>query len=164
MARNTIYIPNTKAHQKFWTDTFSESPFKPKISEENVCNIMALDIDNNKKMLLLLGIGVFVDENIANPKYMEIMKKLAYEQNLYIILASSDYIYGTNYQFCHGYIGKDLMNMTQQKTIQAMGRIGRNSMQYEYTIRVRNKEILDNLLSKPDENKEAIIMNKLFCY
>ena len=90
------------------------------------------------------------------------MKKLAYEQNLYVILASSDYIYGTNYQFCHGYIGKDLRNMTQQKTIQAMGRIGRNKMQQEYTIRFRNNDMLYQLFKTPSENKEAIIMNKLF--
>ena len=28
-------------------------------------------------------------------KYVEIMKKLAYEQKLFVIVASSDYIYGT---------------------------------------------------------------------
>ena len=94
---------------------------------------------------------------------MEIMKKLAYDQHLYIILASSDYIYGTNYQFCHGYIGKDLLNMTQQKTIQALGRIGRNNMQQEYTIRFRDDRILTKLFTIPIENKEAMIMNSLFC-
>jgi hypothetical protein len=94
---------------------------------------------------------------------MEIMKKLAYEQHLYLILASSDYIYGTNYQFCHGYIGKDLLNMTQQKTIQALGRIGRNNMQQEYTIRFRDDRILTQLFKTPSVNKEAIIMNSLFC-
>ena len=47
---------------------------------------MALDVDNNKKMLLLLGIGMFTNENEINPRYMEIMKKLAYEQQLYVIL------------------------------------------------------------------------------
>jgi hypothetical protein len=36
------------------------------------------------------------------------MKKLADEQKLYMIIASSDYIYGTNYQFCHGFLSKDL--------------------------------------------------------
>ena len=93
---------------------------------------------------------------------MEIMKKLAYDQHLYLILASSDYIYGTNYQFCHGYIGKDLKNMTQQKTIQAMGRIGRNSTQQEYTIRFRDDNTLCQLFQTPSENKEATVMNQLF--
>ena len=99
---------------------------------------MSLDVDSDKKMLLLLGIGMFVDENTANLRYMEVMKRLATEQQLFMILASSDYIYGTNYQFCHGFIGKDLKEMTQQKTIQAMGRIGRNQTQQEYTIRFRD--------------------------
>ena len=113
-------------------------------------------------MLLLLGIGMFTNENKANARYMEIMKKLAYNQELYIILASSDYIYGTNYQFCHGYIGKDLLNMTQQKTIQALGRIGRNHMQQEYSIRFRDDNILKQLFTRPVENKEAVVMNRLF--
>ena len=179
------YIPNTNEHQEVWHDKIKENAFKPNITDEDVCDIMALDVDNDKKLLLLLGIGMFTNEsndidsnnkddkekdkddtekkkNKTNPRYMEIMKKLAYEQNLYVILASSDYIYGTNYQFCHGYIGKDLRNMTQQKTIQAMGRIGRNKMQQEYTIRFRNNDMLYQLFKTPSENKEAIIMNKLF--
>ena len=90
------------------------------------------------------------------------MKKLAYNQQLFVILASSDYIYGTNYQFCHGYIGKDLKKMTQQKTIQAMGRIGRNSMQNDYTVRFRDNDMLYQLFQRPSENKEANIMNQLF--
>ena len=77
-------------------------------------------------------------------------------------MASSDFIYGTNYQFCHGYIGKDLKNMTQQKTIQAMGRIGRNSMQQEYTIRFRDDKILHQLFQTSKENTEANVMNRLF--
>ena len=157
-----VYIPNTKSHQKAWTDDFKENAYSPNISDTDVCDIMALDVDNDKKMLLLLGIGMFTNENEANPRYMEIMKKLAYNQELYIILASSDYIYGTNYQFCHGYIGKDLMNMTQQKTIQALGRIGRNHMQQEYSIRFRDDIMLKQLFTRPVENKEAIVMNRLF--
>ena len=156
------YIPNSTEHQEVWHDKIKENVCTPNITDEDVCDIMALDVDNDKKLLLLLGIGMFTDENTTNPRYMEIMKKLAYEQNLYVILASSDYIYGTNYQFCHGYIGKDLRNMTQQKTIQAMGRIGRNKMQQEYTIRFRNNDMLHQLFKTPSENKEAIIMNKLF--
>ena len=157
-----VYIPNTQSHQRTWTGDFQPAPYSPNIDEDDVCKIMALDVDNNKKILLLLGIGVFTDENTANPRYMEIMKKLAYEQRLYLILASSDYIYGTNYQFTHGYIGKDLSQMTQQKTIQALGRIGRNNMQQEYTIRFRDNAMLHQLFTKPEENKESILMNRLF--
>jgi hypothetical protein len=93
---------------------------------------------------------------------MEIMKKLADTQRLFIIIASSDYIYGTNYQFCHGFIGKDLTNMTQQKTLQAMGRIGRNNIQQDYTIRFRDDDMIKNLFQEPKHNIEAINMCKLF--
>ncbi len=156
------YIPNSMEHQNVWHSKVKKNAYKPNICDEDVCEIMALDVDDEKKMLLLLGIGMFTDENTGNPRYMEIMKRLAYEQHLYVILASSDYIYGTNYQFCHGYIGKDLRNMTQQKTIQAMGRIGRNKMQQEYTIRFRDDNMLYQLFKTPIENKEANIMNRLF--
>jgi hypothetical protein len=105
---------------------------------------------------------MFVKEDTGNLQYMEIMKRLAYRQQLFLILASSDYIYGTNYQFCHGFIGKDLTNMTQQKTIQAMGRIGRNQMQQEYTIRFRDDTIIEQLFLAPIENREAVIMSRLF--
>ena len=103
---------------------------------------------------------MFIDN--SNAKYIEIMKKLADEQRLFIIIASSDYIYGTNYQFCHGFIGKDLTNMTQQKTLQAMGRIGRNNIQQDYTIRFRTDEMIMNLFTKPEVNLEADNMCALF--
>lgn len=109
-----------------------------------------------------MGIGMFLREENANPRYLEIMKKLAYQQNLYLILASSDYIYGTNYQFCHGFVGKDLGEMTQQKTIQALGRIGRNQTQQEYTVRFRNNVMLTQLFHPPTESREAIVMSRLF--
>ena len=47
---------------------------------------MLLNIAKPWKILLLMGIGVF--EKNPNIKYMEIMKKLAEEQKLYLIIAS----------------------------------------------------------------------------
>jgi hypothetical protein len=52
--------------------------------------------------------------------------------------------------------------MTQQKIIQAMGRIGRNNVQQTYSVRFRDNEILKSLFMAPDENREAVIMSKLF--
>lgn len=161
---NPAYIPNTKPHQDIWlTSGQSRIPnaFVPNMDEEDVREIMGIDVDNQRKMLLILGIGVFSQQ--SNPQYAEIMKRLAYEQRLFLIIASSDYIYGTNYQFCHGFIGKDLHNMTQQKTIQAIGRIGRNNVQNEYTVRFRDDAILTQLFSTIEHNKEAIVMSRLFC-
>jgi hypothetical protein len=162
------YIPNSLQHQRIWTtsDDHISNAFMQTVDESSITDIMALNVSDQKKLLLLLGIGVFSkDAKCDNPDqlaYMEVMKRLAYKQQLYLILAASDYVYGTNYQFCHGFIGKDLTNMTQQKTIQAMGRVGRNQIQQEYTIRFRDDEMLTQLFMPAESNKEAITMSKLF--
>jgi len=161
---NSTYIPNTKQHQEMWLPKSSspvKNAFVPNVDEDDVKEIMSLDVENQQKLLLILGIGVF--SKSSDSRYAEIMKRLAYEQRLFLIIASSDYIYGTNYQFCHGFIGKDLINMTQQKTIQAIGRIGRNNIQQEYTVRFRDDGVLERLFKKTSINTEAIIMNRLFC-
>lgn len=159
---DAIYTPNTKSHQEYWTPDgeIYENAFVSNIGETYTKNIMGLNIDNNLKVLLLLGIGVFTEN--PNIQYMEIMKQLADEQRLLIIIASTDYIYGTNYQFCHGFISKDLNNMTQQKTIQAMGRIGRNNIQQSYTVRFRDNNMIYNLFKEPINNIESINMSRLF--
>lgn len=156
------YIPNTIPHQKLWTPTRDIYPnaFMPTIEEETVREIMNLEIDRSFKILVLLGIGVLIKQK--NQQYEEIVKRLADEQRMLLILASSDYIYGTNYQFCHGMIGKDLKNMTPQKTLQAMGRIGRNNIQQEYTVRFRSDEMIYGLFCTPAINLEAVNMEKLF--
>ena len=170
------YVPNTAAH----LDRFCKGPagtgtagtgtaavgpvgksYAPDIGEEDVIRIMLLDVDSYKKVLLLLGIGMFTLN--APTAYLELMKEFAAKQKLYMILASSDYIYGTNYAFCHGVVSKDLTAMTQQKTIQAMGRIGRNTVQQDYTVRFRNDAIIRALFLPPaTKNLEAVNMCRLF--
>ena len=115
-------------------------------------------IEDSWKVLLMMGIGVFI--NHPSIAYTEIMKKLADEQKLFMIIASSDYIYGTNYQFCHAYLGKDL-NLTQEKIIQAMGRVGRNNIQQSYTLRFRDNDQILKLFTNDTEKPEVINMNKL---
>ena len=156
------YVPNSVAHQKLWTpdNEVRENAFTASLDEEHTRDIMSLNIDNHLKVLLLLGIGMFI-ENV-DVKYMELMKRLASEQRLFIIIASSDYIYGTNYQFCHGFIGKDLTNMTQQKTLQALGRIGRNNIQQDYSVRFRDDNMIIQLFKTPEYNVEATNMIRLF--
>jgi len=83
-------------------------------------------------------------------------------QQLYLIIASTDYIYGTNYQFCHGYIGKDLKDLTQEKLIQALGRIGRMDTKKEYSIRLRFKAFIDTLFMPSTNKVEVNNMNRLF--
>ena len=159
---NELFVPNTLEHLQKWSDGISKSntPFSCNIEEGVLSKIMLLTgVEDSWKILLLMGIGVFT--NHSNIAYTEIMKNLADQQKLYLIIASSDYIYGTNYQFCHAYISKDL-NLTQEKIIQAMGRIGRNNIQQDYTVRFRDDNQIDKLFTYDTEKPEVINMNKLF--
>ena len=160
-----IYVPNSKRHFKNWHNDFEDNPkykraYMSNVKESVVEEIMLLNVNIEWKFLLLMGIGVFVED--TDKKYRDIMKKLAQEQKLYLILASSDYIYGTNYNFCHGYLGKDLKNMTQEKMLQAFGRVGRKNNQLQYTLRIRHSGIIDKLYKEEEEKMEVINMSKLF--
>ena len=108
----------------------------------------------------MMGIGVFAKHKSVD--YVAIMKELAHKQQLYLIIASSDYIYGTNYQFCHGYIGKDLENLTQEKLIQAFGRVGRRNIMGEYSLRLRSDKLIMRLFQKSENKIEVTNMNTLF--
>lgn len=158
---NEMFVPNKQLHLKKWADELdTASAFTSNIEETTVNEIMLLHgIEDSWKILLMMGIGVFTSHN--NIAYTEIMKKLADQQKLYMIIASSDYIYGTNYQFCHAYISKDL-NLTQEKIIQAMGRIGRNNIQQNYTVRFRDDDLIKKLFTEDTEKPEIRNMNRLF--
>lgn len=143
-ALNDMFVPNRAEHLKRWAPQLTEeaiaaaNPFTSRVEPEDVERIMVLPIENIWKVLLLMGIGVMTEHSNSNKTYTEIMKDLAQNQRLYLIIASTDYIYGTNYQFCHGYLGRDLSDISQEKIIQALGRIGRNKLQQEYSIRFRD--------------------------
>jgi hypothetical protein len=158
---NETFIPNKLHHVKKWSENLdTQKSFTSNIEESVINEIMLLNgIEDTWKILLMMGIGVFI--NHENIRYTEIMKKLADEQKLYLIIASSDYIYGTNYQFCHGYISKG-MNLTQEKIIQAMGRIGRNNIQQTYSLRFRDDEQIMKIFTAEAYKPEIINMNLLF--
>ena len=162
-ALDDLFIPNRLTHLAKWSrDCKPSNAFTSSIEEDIIISIMLLeDVDDSWKILLLLGIGVFTEhKSIA---YTEIMKKLADQQKLYLIIADSDYIYGTNYQFCHGYLSKDL-GLTQEKIIQALGRIGRNNIQQEYSARFRDDSQITTLFTRfaSEDKPEVINMNQLF--
>ena len=156
------FIPNSYSHLKKWKNKLADNikPYTSEIDEETVEKIMLLDVDNIWKIMLMMGIGVFIEHESVD--YSEIMKKLATDQKLYLILATTDYIYGTNYQFCHGYLSKDLTYITQEKMIQAFGRVGRSNAQRNYSLRVRCNELLMKLLLPAPEKPEIANMNRLF--
>ena len=160
------YIPNTREHLYKYSnlsnrDDLVNIPFTGNISDEDVIKIMKIeDLADNLKKLLLIGIAVFSTK--TNDKYNEIVKTLANEQKLYMIITSSDYIYGLNYQFCHGFISKDLGGISQEKCIQTMGRVGRNKIQYDYSIRFRDNSLIFKLFNKEENSPEIKNMNELF--
>jgi len=158
-----MFIPNRLAHLDKWAKTLNTSgAFTSNIEESIIVSIMLLkDVEDSWKILLLLGIGVFTQHKSSS--YTEIMKTLADQQKLYLIIADSDYIYGTNYQFCHGYLSKDL-ELTQEKIIQALGRIGRNNIQQQYSARFRDNSQIITLFTRfnSEDKPEVINMNELF--
>lgn len=158
-----MFIPNRIAHLEKWAKGLNTTgAFTSDIEDSIIVSIMLLkDVDDSWKILLLLGIGVFTQHKSS--AYTEIMKKLADQQKLYLIIADSDYIYGTNYQFCHGYLSKDL-DLTQEKIIQALGRIGRNNIQQEYSARFRDNIQVTTLFTRfaSEDKPEVINMNQLF--
>lgn len=164
------YIPNTREHlykhsskydNDIECDNIKNKPFTCNVSEEYVGKIMQIDdIADNWKLLLMMGIGVFTKHK--SDRYTELMKTLVQEQKLYLIIASSDFVYGTNYQFCHGYISKDMGNMSQEKCIQSMGRVGRNKLQYDYSIRFRDDELIYKLFTHEENKPEVYNMSLLF--
>tara|TARA_B100001057_G_C22801222_1_gene931582 strand:- start:1357 stop:1830 length:474 start_codon:yes stop_codon:yes gene_type:complete len=156
-----MYIPNNKDHLIKWGHMHITNAFTSDISEHTVEQIMLIDdMDDIWKLLLLMGIGVFSIH--TSSRYTEIMKDLAKSKKLYIIIASSDFIYGTNYQFDHCYLGKDLLNMTQEKIIQALGRVGRNKISDEYTIRIRDNSLISKIFNYDKNKPEVVNMRRLF--
>ena len=158
-----LFVPNRSSHKEKWAqDINAPNSFTSNVNEDDVDAIMSLNnVDDSWKVLLLLGIGVFANHN--STAYTEIMKKLADSQRLFMTIADSDYIYGTNYQFCHGYLSKDL-GLTQEKIIQALGRIGRNNIQQEYSARFRDDEQISTLFTRFESTAkpEVLNMNMLF--
>jgi len=162
-ALHELFVPNRLEHLKRWTTrTAISNEFTSFVEDDVVAQIMLLNVASHWKLLLLMGIGAIT--NATDQKYTDIMKTLAKHQKLYLIITASDYIYGTNYQFCHGYIGKDLEGMSQEKAIQSMGRIGRGAIQQDYTIRVRHDAILRHIFTslRSADKPEVCAMNRLF--
>ena len=153
------YIPNTTEHMYSYHRDVIHDTFKSEIGEEDVEYITMMNISTELKILLLMGIGVLINEN---KEYLSIMKKLASTQSLFCIIASSDYIYGTNYQFCHGYLGKDMGDISNEKLIQVLGRVGRVKTTFEYSFRLRDREICKKIFYPNSKNKEFEKFNALF--
>ena len=87
------------------------------IDEDKLQEILMIEnLEPIFKLTLMIGIGV-LDSNLQ--RIYSKVKELSTNQKLFMLIADEDYIYGTNYQFCHGYLGKDLSTI-QEKLIQSM--------------------------------------------
>ena len=159
---NPLYIPNTKPHFEKWTNYKYQgsNAFTSDVGEIYVRKIMNLSMDKNYKILLLMGIGVF-DPSIKNDDYNDIMKELADEKKLLVIIAGKEYINGTNYQFYHAYLADDIMNMNQETIIQAIGRVGRKEKNKTFTFRFRDNSVIQSLFVHTNRI-EIDNLNKLF--
>lgn len=161
-------IPNTKDHYNKWNKNTDDDEkinqlFVPNVPEDYIEQVIEMDdVDNMYKILFMMGIGIFTN---SNAEYNRIIKILADNKQLLLIIAESDYIYGTNYQFSHVFLGKDLENISFEKIIQSIGRVGRKEKNKEYTFRFRNDKHSE-LLFKSNETMEieCMNMNKLFIY
>ena len=177
-----VYKPNNRSHYNKWKTAddveFDKSDvYGSNIDDESIKEIMQLyTTPMLYKIMLLLGIGIFTnnitdnnitdinkeDINVENNKYIEIIKKLAEQKSLYLILADSDYIYGTNYQFSHCYLSKDMKNLSQEKIIQCIGRVGRQEKNKHFSFRFRSKDHINIFYSIVEDSIEGDNMNKLF--
>lgn len=155
------YIPNSREHFDKWTTDLNfatSGAFSSHLDESYVKKIMNLEVDISYKILILMGVGVF---NPQASDYNDLMKELSEQKKLGVILASSDFIYGTNYQFCHAYIAEDLCKMTQEKIIQAIGRVGRKEQNKTFTFRFRDDKLIRSLFVQ-ENTLECSQMNTLF--
>ena len=57
-------------------------------------------------------------------------------------------------------LGKDLEGATQEKIIQAMGRVGRGAFQHTYSLRFRNNEMIKKLFKEEKDKPEVIEIGK----
>ena len=178
LSLDNIHKPNTRSHYNKWkhidAPAYEESDvFSSSLGDEDIKSIIELqNIKTLYKMIMMMGIGVFSNSimketennNVQkdNNKYIETMKKLAEEKGLYLIIANSDYIYGTNYQFSHCYLSKDMKNLTQEKIIQCIGRVGRQEKNKHFSFRFRTEEHVNTFYSVVHSSVEAENMNRLF--
>jgi hypothetical protein len=160
---NSVDIPNTRDHFMRWTNLKYETSnvFTSNIDASYVKRIMTLTIDTKYKILLLMGIGIFNPEEHMG-EYNDIMKELAENKYLLCILATPDYIYGTNYQLCHAILTEEMTeHITQEKIIQAIGRVGRREKNKLFRFIFKNNSIIKKLFIK-DNLIESHNMNILF--
>ena len=148
------YVPNMPAHAALWKPkTATTPPFAPDVDDSTAERIMDTKVAEHWKILLLMGVAVLTETDDA---YLEIVKQMASLEMLFMVIADFTYLTGTNYQFAHGYFGKDLLNLNQGMVIQALGRIGRGDL-LGCTARVREPGMFEKLFGPQDATSRWLV-------
>lgn len=151
------YVPNTAAHLALWANPQSRDAFAPDVDDAMAVKIVDTRVADHWKVLLLMGVAVLTETDSG---YLEIVKQLASMGKLFLVVADFTYLTGTNYQFAHGYFGKDLADLSQGMVIQALGRIGRGDLN-GCTARVREPSMFQKLFG-PQDTRNGVWMAKVF--
>ena len=139
------YVPNMPAHTALWKPKHKRG-HAPDIDDRTAEKIIDTKVAEHWKILLLMGVAVLTETDVA---YLEIVKQMASLGMLFMVIADFTYLTGTNYQFAHGYFGKDLADLNQGMVIQALGRIGRGEL-LGCTARVREPGMFEKLFASQD--------------
>ena len=152
------YVPNMPAHCALWKPkTARYPPFAPDVDDSTAERIMDTRVAEHWKILLLMGVAVLTETDVA---YLEIVKQMASLGMLFMVIADFTYLTGTNYQFAHGYFGKDLADLTQGMVLQALGRIGRGDLA-GCTARVREPGMFEKLFG-PQDGRNGQLLAQVF--
>jgi len=152
------YVPNMPAHKALWMPKKAKAnPFAPDVDDSTAERIMDTRVAEHWKILLLMGVAVLTETDVA---YLEIVKQMASLGMLFMVIADFTYLTGTNYQFAHGYFGKDLAELNQGMVIQALGRIGRGDLQ-GCTARVREPGMFAKLFG-PQDGRNGGLLAQVF--
>ena len=152
------YVPNMPAHCMLWKPKRAEVvPFAPDVDDFTAERIVDTKVAEHWKILLLMGVAVLTETDVA---YLEIVKQMASLGMLFMVIADFTYLTGTNYQFAHGYFGKDLSDLNQGMVIQALGRIGRGDL-LGCTARVREPGMFKKLFG-PQDGRNGQLLAQVF--
>jgi hypothetical protein len=153
------YVPNTAVHVARWKPG-AKGVHAPDLDERTVERIVDTNAADHWKVLLLMGVAVLSEK--MDKAYLEIVKQTASDGRLFMIVADFAYLTGTNYQFAHGYFGKDLVDLSQSMVVQALGRIGRGQMT-RCTARIREPGMYSKLFGPADPRNSLFLAQVFSC-
>ena len=161
------YIPNTKSHfERFHsTDFHNSNAFSSSLDDDSNRLIMNLDIDPNSSWHFYWVLGYFWTRKIFDEQdYTIYQTQLKSWQNLddFSLSLQTPITYSESIINSHCYLGKDIKNITHEKIIQSIGRVGRKSQNSVFTFRFRNKEHINKFFDL-SSGIETTNMNRLLC-